>query len=281
MDSPKGNSAMNRRQFLRLATVATATPLLATGYALAQTTDLHIDHQRISLPNLPSGLVGKRVAFLTDIHHGPHISLDFIRAAVRTTQILNPDFIVLGGDYISESNKYIGPVFDVLKQLSAPMGVYGVLGNHDHRHGVAEVRQAMKRANITELSNRGVRLQWKGDSLWLGGVDDMWYGQVDINAAMNGQRPNEASILLSHNPDIVERLNDQRIGLVLSGHTHGGQVVLPGLGAPMIPSRYGMKYAHGLVEGPFNRVYVSSGIGVSVVPFRTNCRPEITIIELV
>jgi len=271
---------MNRRQFFRLASAATAAPLLAAGYSLAQATDLKVDHQDLTIPNLPTSFRGKTIAFLTDLHHGPHIQLNFLASAVRTTQLLNPDLIVLGGDYISESNKYIAPVFDLLKQLSAPMGVYGVLGNHDHRNGATEVRESMKLAGIHELTNRGVRLSHRTESLWLSGVDDFWYGKVDVNAAMNGHRPNEASILLSHNPDVVEQLRDSRVGLVLSGHTHGGQIVIPGLGAPMVPSRYGMKYAHGLVEGPVNQVYVSAGIGVSVLPMRTNCQPEITLIRL-
>ena len=275
---------MDRRSFLRnasaLGAAAVAVPTLAVGYGFAEATRLHIDRQTIAVPRLPAAFRGLTVAFVTDLHHGPFVTEADVAAVVRTTQALAPDLIVLGGDYSLRDGKYIAPCFELLAGLSAPLGVYGVLGNHDYLHGLAETRAAMKRAGVIELTNRGVPLEVHGQKLHLAGVDDLWHGQPDAAAALRGVTATDACILVSHNPDFAETLRDRRVGLVLSGHTHGGQVVLPGYGAPAVPSRYGRKYAHGLVEAPATQVYVSAGTGMSVLPVRVGCRPEITRVTL-
>ncbi|OWK36243.1 metallophosphoesterase [Fimbriiglobus ruber] len=270
---------MNRRQFLRTSAIA-ALPLGGVCYGFAESNDLRVDRQTISIPRLPAAFRGLTVAFLTDIHHGPYISKEYVSGVVRTTRLLNPDLVLLGGDYSHRDVKYIAPCFEILSHLTAPFGVYGVLGNHDYKDGLQETREGFRSANIEELTNRGVWLTRGGERFRLAGVDDLWMGDPQLAPALGDARPTDACLLLSHNPDFVETITDRRVGLVLSGHTHGGQVVLPGAGAPIVPSRYGAKYAHGLVEAPATKVYVSSGIGVSVLPVRANCRPEITLITL-
>ena len=275
---------MHRRSFLRnalgLGAAAVAVPTLVAGYGFAEATRLHIDRQTIAVPRLPAAFRGLTVAFVTDIHHGPFVSEADVAAVVRTTLALAPDLIVLGGDYSLRDGKYIAPCFELLGALSAPLGVYGVLGNHDYLHGLAETRAAMARAGVVELTNRGVPVTLGGATLHLAGVDDLWHGAPDVAAALRGVPASAACLLLSHNPDVAETLRDRRVGLVLAGHTHGGQIVLPGYGAPLVPSRYGQKYAHGLVEAPETQVYVSAGTGMTVLPVRVGCRPEITRITL-
>jgi predicted MPP superfamily phosphohydrolase len=274
---------MNRRTFLKTAAAATAVaaPLGGACYGFAESADLRIDRQSIPLPNLPAAFRGLRVAFLTDIHLGPYVSEGYVAAAVRTTVALDPDLILLGGDYSHREAKYIDPCFDLLANLSAPLGVYGVLGNHDYWHGIDETRAGMRRAKVEELTNRGVWLTRGSSRMRLCGVDDLWQGRPDVAAAVGPEvTAKDACLLLSHNPDVAETLTDRRVGLVLSGHTHGGQVVVPGYGAPLTQSRYGRKYAHGLVEAPATTVYVSAGVGMTVLPVRAFCRPEITVITL-
>ena len=275
---------MHRRSFLRnalgLGAAAVAAPTLAVGYGFAEATRLHIDRQTLAVPRLPGAFRGKTVAFVTDLHHGPFVSEADVAAVVRTTMALAPDLILLGGDYSHRDGKYIAPCFELLAALSAPLGVYGVLGNHDYRHGLAETRAGMECAGVVELTNRGVPLTVGGETLHVAGVDDLWHGRPDSDAALRGVAVADACLLVSHNPDFAETLRDRRVGLVLSGHTHGGQVVVPGYGAPLVPSRYGRKYAHGLVEAPATQVYVSAGTGLSVLPVRVGCRPEITRITL-
>jgi uncharacterized protein len=277
-------TTLNRRSFLkstaRIAAASIGIPTLVASYGFAESTHVHIDRQTLRIPRLPQGFQGKRIAFLTDLHHGPFISEDFIAGIVRTTNLLDVDMVVLGGDYSHRDGKYIAPCFDLLKNLSAPMGVHGVLGNHDYAHGLAETREGFRRAKITELTNRHITLTQRGEKLILAGVDDYWHGEVRVNKALEGVTVNDAVILLSHNPDVAETMSDRRVGLMLSGHTHGGQIAIPGYGAPMIPSRYGRKYAHGLVEAPTTNVFISAGTGMSILPVRANCRPELTVIEL-
>lgn len=273
---------MNRRRFLRTAVYGSAAALTigGLGYSFAEANDLRVVRRTVTVPNLPAAFRGTRIAFLTDIHHGPYVSLDYVNGVVRTTAALDPDLIVLGGDYISREAKYAGPCFEVLSQLKAPMGIYGVLGNHDYWHGERQVRDGMTAARFTDLTNRGEWLTLRGDRLRLCGVDDLWTARPNAQQALADARPGDAVILVSHNPDFAETLTDRRPGLILSGHTHGGQVMIPGSGAPIVPSYYGQKYARGLVEAPTTQVYVSVGIGLTGLPIRANCPPELTLLTL-
>jgi predicted MPP superfamily phosphohydrolase len=273
--------AMNRRQFFRTTlTAAAVSPAVAAGYGLFEASWVKIDRQTLPLPRLPKSFVGTTIAFLTDLHHGPFTTLDYVASVVRTTLCLRPDLILLGGDYSLFDASYIRPCLDVLSALKAPMGVFGVLGNHDYWHGVTETREGMVAAKITELTNRGVWLSRGSDRFRLAGVDDLWCGQIKLEDALGDARRDDACLLLSHNPDYCEHLREERVGLVLSGHTHGGQVVFPVLGAPFVPSHYGQKYLHGLVQAPQTLVYVSRGLGTSGVPIRIASRPEINLITL-
>jgi predicted MPP superfamily phosphohydrolase len=274
---------MNRRSFFRNAAVAgaaVALPIAVTGVGFAESTHLRIDRQTLAIPRLPAALRGKTVAFVTDIHRGPFVSESDVANVVRTTMALAPDLIVLGGDYSHRETQFIAPCFDLLADLDAPLGVYGVLGNHDYKHGLAETKAGMRAAKVAELTNRGVALTFGGETLHLCGVDDLWHGRPDVDAALAGVRPQDGCLLVSHNPDVAQEMPDRRVGLMLSGHTHGGQVVVPGYGAPLVPSRYGRKYAHGLCQAPETQIYVSAGTGMSVLPVRLGCRPEITRITL-
>lgn len=276
---------MHRRQFLalsarKLALAAAATPIAGAAYGFASGTHLKVDRVTLTLPNLPSRFAGLTVAFLSDIHHGPYCSLDYVAGIVRTVASLDADLVILGGDYSLRDAKFIAPCLELLGALSAPLGVYAVLGNHDYAHGLRETRTGLKRAKIAEMTNEGVWLSRGPDRLRLAGVDDLWHGRPDAGLALGEATPNDTCLLVSHNPDFAETLRDDRVGLVLSGHTHGGQVSVPGYGAPLTPSRYGRKYAHGLADAPSTRVYTSAGTGMSVLPVRLNCRPEVNLITL-
>lgn len=272
---------MNRRLFLKSAvTAVVSAPAFAAGYGLFEAGWVRIDRQQLPLARLPGSFDGLTIAFLTDLHHGPFTSLEYFTAVVRTTLALQPDLIILGGDYSLKHARYIRPCFEVLAGLTAPLGVYGVLGNHDYWHGVQETQRAMAAAGVVELTNAGVWIRRGAERFRLAGVDDLWTGRADVAPALADTTADDACILVSHNPDFAETLQDPRVGLVLSGHTHGGQVVFPGAGAPLVPSRYGQKYRHGLVQAPQTLVYVSRGLGTSGLPVRFCSRPEINLITL-
>lgn len=272
---------MNRRNFLRCSAGLGVTAALGGAcYSFFEAGWVHVDRRTITVPRLPQAYQGKTIAFLTDIHHGPYVDLQYVAAIVRTTNIMNPDMIVLGGDYSLRDRRYIAPCLDVLSSLRAPMGVYGVLGNHDYWHGLRETREGLREAGITELTNEGHWFQHRGEKLLLAGVDDLWQGEPDLGAALGEANRKDCCILVSHNPDLAESIIDSTVGLVLSGHTHGGQVAFPGFGAPWAPSKYGNKYLHGLVEAPRTQVFISRGLGVAAIPARMNSRPEINLITL-
>ena len=203
------------------------------------------------------------------------------------TNALKPDVIALAGDYVHRYASFIAPGIEELGKLKAKLGRFAVRGNHDnwnyHAHEDFEAlsRAALAEAKLPDLNNTGVWLERSGTRLRICGVGDLWTDHQDLKAALGDATESDAVLLLSHNPDFVETIRDRRVGLVLSGHTHGGQVIVPGFGAPIVPSRYGQKYLHGLVQGPCCRVFVTRGIGTISPPVRFLCRPEIVLITLV
>jgi predicted MPP superfamily phosphohydrolase len=271
---------MNRRIFLKTIAASAVPGAAATAsYGLYEAGWVEVVRPKLSLAKLPKAFEGMTIAFLADIHHGPFTSLEYVASVVRTTLALRPDLIILGGDYSLKDAKYIGPCFDLLGGLKAPLGVYGVLGNHDYWHGLEETREGFKSAGISELTNRGVWVERRTCRFRLAGVDDLWMGKVDVTGALGEATEDDACLLISHNPDVAEKLRDPRVGLVLSGHTHGGQVVFPG-GAPFVPSLYGQKYLRGVCRAPSTTVYVSRGLGCMSVPVRFGSRPELTLLTL-
>ncbi|MEI8312606.1 MAG: metallophosphoesterase [Verrucomicrobiota bacterium] len=240
-----------------------------------------VNRKTICVSGLPAAFNGIRVALLSDFHHGKLVSSQMIRDSVWLANSLEPDLIALTGDYVHRGKEWVGACFRELADLRAPLGVFGVLGNHDHYSGTAEsVRQTMRRAGILDLTNCGIDIRREGQSLRVCGVGDLWQEKQHLGSALGGVRRAEAALLLSHNPDYVERIRDDRVGLVLSGHTHGGQCVLPLIGAPLLPSRFGQKYASGLCQGPATRVFVTTGVGHSFPPIRVNCPAEVALLTL-
>jgi predicted MPP superfamily phosphohydrolase len=272
---------MTRRKFLQRTTLAALGGALGVGYSLLEAKWLGVNRVTLTIPNLPEAFKGKRVAFLADLHHGPYVPLPYIRHAVDMANGLEPDLIALGGDYPHRGVAYVEPCIKELGRLRAPLGVYAVLGNHDHYDGVQpHVSAALREQGIPELTNRGRWIETEGARLWLCGVGDYWRDTQDLPAALGPTTMKDAVILLSHNPDYVEEIDDARVGMVLSGHTHGGQVDLPIIGAPVVPSLYGQKYVHGLVQGPVAKVFVTRGIGTITPPVRLFCKPEIVLATL-
>jgi uncharacterized protein len=273
---------MNRRQFLGWAGAALASPLAGLAYGRYEAGWIRVTRQAVAVPRLPAPFAGKTVALLTDPHHGPYNSLAFIREAVDRANALAPDLVLLGGDYIQGPRpRYIGPCLEALGRLRAPLGVFAVPGNHDHYSGrIGAVRRALRDNGIADVTNAGRWVEAGGGRLRVAGVDDLWRGWQDLDAALGDATDEDACLLLSHNPDYAEELSDRRVGLVLSGHMHGGQVVLPGAGYHCLPSRYGLKYLAGLVRAPHTQVFVSRGLGTVGLPVRIRCRPEINLLTL-
>ena len=273
---------MDRRKLLkRFALAALGVSGVGGVYSVLEAKWCQVTRRTITLPNLPKPFRGMTAAVLADVHHGPFVPLAYIRHVVEMTNALRPDIILLVGDYVHHSDHYIAPGIDALGKLKAPLGRYAVRGNHDNRVYTPISIDALAEAKLPDLNNTGIWLERQGAKLRICGVGDFWTDYQDLRAALGDATRDDAVILLSHNPDFVETIRDPRVGLVLSGHTHGGQVVVPGFGAPIVPSRYGQKYLEGLVQGPCTQVYVSRGVGTVSPPVRFLCRPEVVLITLV
>jgi len=271
---------MTRRNFIKSAAFSSLAAL-AGPRVLAGFQPCAVNRKTICVRGISPAFDGIRVALLSDFHHGKMVSSQMIRDSVTLANSLDPDLIALGGDYVHRGKEWVEACFHELAELRAPLGVFGVLGNHDHYSGTADsVRKAMGRADILDLTNCGADIRRGGESLRVCGVGDLWQEKQMLGPALAGVRRAESAILLSHNPDYVERLRDERVGLVLSGHTHGGQCVFPLIGAPVLPSRFGQKYASGLCQGPVAKAFVTTGVGHSFPPIRVNCPAEVALLTL-
>jgi uncharacterized protein len=246
----------------------------------AEARSIRVTRRTIELAQLPVAFDGMTLAFLTDWHCSAQTPPEFLERVVAATNELKPDLILLGGDYITEGLDYIRPVQQVLRPLHASLGVYAVLGNHDYWVDRDAVAAMLQEIGIVDVTNSGRWITRGGSRLRIAGVGDLWEDRPDLHAALAGVKENERAILLSHNPDFVMRLRDPRVGLVLSGHTHGGQIHLPRLGPVITNSRYGRRLVGGLVAFDTFQVYVSRGLGTVMVPMRRECPPEIALLTL-
>ena len=274
---------MDRRKFFKRmgAAAVSAGAAGAAVYPFLEAKWLRVVRQTITVPNLPQPFQGVTIALLADLHHGPFVPLAYIRHVVTVTNGLKPDIIALAGDYVHKHVQYIAPVMEELGKLRAGLGRFAVRGNHDNWESEKLTRLALADAKLPELTNTGVWVE-RGDArLRVCGVGDLWTDHQDLGAALGDATDQDTTILLSHNPDFAELIRNRRVSLVLSGHTHGGQVIVPGFGPPFVPSRYGQKYLHGLVEGPCSQVFVTRGTGTVGPPVRLLCRPEVVLITLV
>jgi len=221
-----------------------------------------------------------RVGFLSDLHYGPFVRQGPVAAWVDATLDLAPDLVLLGGDLVDHrAPADLGPLLAQLARLRAPLGVFAVWGNHEYhrfpRRGIGTFATALREVGVTPLRNEGVVLR---DDLFLAGLDDLIEGLPDLNAALAGRPTASACLLASHNPDVLPRVPED-IALTLSGHTHGGQVVLPWLGPLVTRSRYGRRFVAGWIRAPALG-YVSRGLGMTLLPVRLFCPSELTLATL-
>ncbi len=272
--------------------VATVGALGVGGYSLLYTPRrFEITRRLQALRGLRPELDGLRVVQLTDIHHGPNLSLDYVREVIAATNALRPDVVLLTGDYVYRSPRYIVPVVRELAELRGSIGVVGVLGNHDWWEDATMTRSAFAQAGIPLIDNSRIFVTPDrklatdaSQGLCIAGVGDYLEDYTRFDAALAFVPESMPRLLLSHNPDAAEDPDllamKPRIDLMICGHTHGGQVRFPVVGSMIVPSRYGQKYALGLVKGPACDVYVSRGIGTTILPIRFNVPPEIALMEL-
>lgn len=252
-----------------------------------------VTHRKIGITGLPPELNGLRIVHISDIHHGPWMSIDWVRQMVDTTASLMPDLVALTGDYTYRGTHYIEPVARELGRLRPRIGMVAVRGNHDWWQGGGPItRRQFERVGIPIIDNDRLFItpdrrlvKHVKDGLCVAGIGDLWEDQCEFDKALGGISGGMPRILLSHHPDSAEHValltSGLGVDLMLCGHTHGGQVRLPVVGSPVTNSRFGQKYVAGLVEGPVCRVFISRGLGMTALPVRLGVRPELAVIELV
>lgn len=246
--------------------------------AIEEANSLTIEKVTIYLDRLPRNFDGFRIVHLSDIHHSPFTSLDHIQRAVEVSNSLKPDMFILTGDYVSHETEYIAPMAEAMGALVSEFGTYACLGNHDHWTDAELVTYFLEKEGIKVLNNEGFRFQAKDSSFWLCGVDDFTAGKPNLRAALRGSLKNEMKLLLAHNPKTLNRAARAGIDLMLSGHTHGGQIRLRPTNEGLIMPRN--RRISGLHQRKETQVYITRGIGTVVLPVRYQCPPEISLIQL-
>jgi hypothetical protein len=270
-----------------IASAVLVASLLLGGRAFYfEPASLEVHHYGLDLPDWPASQDGLSIALLSDLHIGsPFYDLDKLRDVVERVHDEQPDVVLLAGDYVIDDvwgGTFTPPeaIATVLARLEAPLGVYAVLGNHDWWYDGARVRRAFESVGIAVLDNRSRRLERGRFSFRLLGLGDFWEDPPDT-VALVSELPEDGLPLLAftHNPDVFPQV-PPAVSLTLAGHTHGGQARLPFFGRPIVPSRYGERYAAGHVVDNGRHLFVTTGLGTSLFAVRFRVPPEIAILRL-
>jgi uncharacterized protein len=259
-------------------------PCLIWGFFI-EPSRLIVRQETIQIDNWPNELSGLRIALISDIHTGgPFIDDNKLRKIVELTNQQNPDLIVLLGDYMSPNSwhsRRVEPEVTAaaMKNLHAPLGVYCVLGNHDWWYNGGKVRRAFEANGIPVLDDEVAEVKWREGSFWLAGLADFWTRPQHVGETIAKVPAGATVIAITHNPDVFPGL-PRSVPLLLAAHTHGGQVNLPLIGTPIVPSRFGRKYTAGHVFENGHHMFVTTGIGTSILPIRFRVTPEIVILTI-
>jgi len=271
--SPAGG--LSRRDLLKgvaTAGIGAATGMLAHG-SLYQRHHVELTRTTLHVSGLPAALAGLTIGFLTDLHRSQTVAHELIARAAQLLMDERPDLIVLGGDYVTWGDRrYVTPAAQALAGLSAPDGVFAILGNHDDDR---DMPAALSANGFTVLRDARTRLTVRRETLDFAGIRYWTRKVIDIARVLRGASP--MTILLAHTPMRLYEASALAVPLMLSGHTHGGQIVLPGLGA-IAAREFPIVAGKGRLEN--TTAFVSRGVGTVYVPVRLNCPPEAALLTL-
>ena len=283
---------MTRRAFIKRVTGTFITTLAAGagGYYYAREIEpklLDVNYYNITHSLIPSGFDQFKIIQFSDTHLGFQYTMKQLKKLVSKINKLEPDIVVFTGDLMDEPNKFnqSEEIIPILLQIKAPFGKFAIYGNHDHGgYGTDLYRDIMERSGFVLLQNQGQEIHLlNGNSIGIIGLDDAMLGTPDLETAMQGVSHETYNILLAHEPDVAELAIGQNINLQLIGHSHGGQVQSPFVGALITPP-YSEKYYEGFYElGNENQLltlYVNRGLGTTRLPFRFLSKPELTVFTL-
>lgn len=281
---------LTRRQLLATSALgAIGLAAIGAGALYHDTTDLKITRLDVPLRRLPSRFDGLRIVQLSDFHYDRYVDVRIITSAVQAANQLQPDLVVLTGDFVTQgpftgqydppSARDAEPCSQILSRLRSRLGIFAVLGNHDYYTDPNVVAEILRSRGFHVLRNHSFAVEQEGSRLWIAGVNDVVAGADDLELALQKIPASETVVLLAHEPDFADWVPPGRVDLQLSGHSHGGQIVLPVIGPPYLPP-LARKYPWGLRQlGPLT-LYTNRGVGTITLPLRFNCPPEITLFTL-
>jgi predicted MPP superfamily phosphohydrolase len=281
--------ALTRRRFFQRAAIAGSAIAMAAGAdsIVIEPKNVMAERINIALARLPEEFHGFRIAQISDIHYGPYMGEAGVERAIRLAESFKPDLLILTGDFVShpfgksngpEGARYAEPCADALVKMKNVPKI-AVLGNHDHWNDPVIVEGALHARAIEVLRNRSVAVVRGQSRIWIAGVDDVIAGAANMQQTLQSIPSGEAVILLAHEPDFADYASRFPVDIQFSGHSHGGQVRLPGIGAPILPV-LGQKYPVGLNTVGRLQVYTNRGLGVINPPVRFLCPPEVTFVTL-
>ncbi|MFP5229399.1 MAG: metallophosphoesterase [Acidobacteriota bacterium] len=274
---------LTRRRFLGLtAASAVALPLYAGEISRHE---LSVEEHTLHLARLPEAFRGMRIVQASDFHFAEYTEAWFLREMVHRINRLRPDMVLLTGDFVSFlplqlsfARRMAPECAAILNAIECPLR-YAILGNHDYVVGADFVAQPLREHGIPVLMNSALPLERNGQRVWLAGTGSACTGDADLGQAIPRQAAGEPILLMAHEPDILPEVAKRNVDLMLSGHTHGGQVRFPFL-PPLVLPDYGKIYVEGLFRMGSTQLYVNRGIGAVGLPFRFRCPPEITVFTL-
>lgn len=277
---------INRRKFLGIAAGAGPAALGVDSVLIAPNRP-KVVRLDIHLRRWPERLSGFTIALLSDFHYDPYFSIHPIQSSIGIVNALQPQLIVLTGDFVSvpffgdpaKAAADADPCAAILKNLKAPHGTWAVMGNHDAFTDPDRVTGALQEQGIPVLSNKSTTIEVDGARFWLGGVEDVLGKTADLDATLRNVPQNEPTVLMVHEPDYADRVARHPVDLQVSGHSHGGQVRLPFLPPFYLPD-LAKKYVWGLYKIGGLTLYTNPGLGTVGVPARLNCPPEITLLTI-
>lgn len=243
---------------------------------LIESKRIQVTHHTYASPMLPQALGGFTIVHMADFHRGSWVSDQFIQHAVELANAQEPDLIVLTGDYAGNGSRYLESCTAALTQLKAPQGVFATLGNHDHHLGARHVERELEQSGITVLTNKHALI---AEGIWLIGIDDWGNGWPDADGAYRGVPRGGLEIVATHSPRLIHQV-EHRNALVLTSHTHGGQINIPGLPVHRLPRYKNFPWTAGWYRVGQADMFVTRGIGTVGPPARIRARPEIAVIVL-
>ena len=291
VDTTRGREQFSRRDFLKLLKAAALEFGLlgigggAYGY-FVEPNRLKVESVTLKPGRLAPAFHGTKLAQISDIHMGGWMNAERLQRVADAALAQQPDMLLLTGDYLighvfdANAEQCLQSLVDILSPLAKSIPSFAILGNHDYWTNAAAVREMLRLCDIRDLTNTVFTFSRGGESLHLCGVDDIWEGDVRIDHVLEQLPEHGAAILLAHEPDYADTsAKTGRFDLQVSGHSHGGQVVIPFYGAPILPY-LGQKYPSGLYRVGNMLQYTNRGVGMLDPPVRVNCPPEITIFTL-